>query len=135
MLMYIVDIYIHLNVNVYCRHLHPFECYEKAKEEGRLRNPRKRIAIPDSDEELDKTLSVKQEKPDHKSDWSVVESSDTESTSFGESNGGGLVPDDLEANEGISNDEIKANDRIKVMYGRGKTLQTFEAKVSYCHTH
>lgn len=114
------------------RHLNAFECYEKAKEEGRLRNPRKRVAVPDSDEEV--TLPVKQEKPDRKPDWSI-ELSDTESMLMVEPNG--VTSEDLDSNESCEErvkdvtckEEIKVNDRIKVLYGRGKTLQTYEAKV------
>ena len=56
-----------------------------------------------------------------------ISSSSTES--MGESSSAEKLEEGGGARGGAQVDEIKVNDRIKVLYGKGKTLQTYEAKV------
>ena len=101
------------------------------------RGPRKRPAVVSSDNEEDSSKVIKLESvqslapivlpPPTSSPSSVPLSSSTES--MGESSTADRLVEGGGARGVAQVDEIKVNDRIKVMYGKGKTLQNYEAKV------
>lgn len=131
--------YLLISLSLPLRHLNAFDIYERTRLESKSpRGPRKRpavVASSDNEDESSKVIKLESVEsltpivlpPPNSSPSSLPLSSSTES--MGESSTADRLVEGGGARGGAQVDEIKVNDRIKVMYGKGRALQNYEAKV------